>query len=460
MVDQKNPDDSTRDLPISLLGIEPILRFLNQSKELTSIRSISEHTGISMRVVKNILLQLEKFDQVERIVEENKVLPKWQITKFGKKVIKKANGIDDEIKFLSTEDELIHDILIPSNGEELQKSLEITHDHIITELNKTQTELSKILGPILNLNNPIFEDLMSLTIKRVKYLKVFTSTLSKDPVDSYLNIKKFDEKKRKLSKNEIQEIHAEVLFLNSIIINQLNRILDYINRISYLLEKEAYSNAFTLAKDLREELRVASNFLNQRESVKVNQHVFNADQLKKIAKNNITADLLENVVEMPMSEDTKRQGIQEAILKIISSLNKGLKKLPDEYEISENIPLYELYQLILDENPHISVTIEQLESVINSLADQGYIPGIMKIENGEDYHLKLVQLKAYDITKEESTLIKLALKLQKFSVADVVSETGWSVNKINQILEFLSESGILKHSRSYLHGDQWYIISE
>jgi hypothetical protein len=461
MSDQKNTDDSTRDLPISLLAIEPILRYLNQSKKLASIHIISESTGISMRVVKNILMQLEKFGQVERMIEDNKVMPKWRITKFGRRVIKKANGIDDDTKFLSIEDELLNNITIPSKMEELNERLELSHNQLIAALNKIQVELSKILGPIMNLNDPVFEDLISIIIKRVKSFKVFILALQKNPVESYLNVKEIDEKKKKLSKSEIQENYAEILFINLIILNQLNRIMNFIIRISKLLGNDAFKNAFMFTKDLREELRVLSNFLNIRKSIKIKQHIFNVEQLKRITKNHITTDLLEEIVEIPMNEDAKIQGIQEAIIEFVSFLNKNQKRLIDiGYEISENIPLYELYQIILDEKPNLSFTIEQLEKTINYLADQGYIPGITKIESDEDHYLKLVQLKTHDITKDESTLITLALRLQILSVVDIVKETGWSITKVEKMLEFLSESGILKHSKSFLHGDRWYIVSE
>ena len=92
-------EDRIRELPKSLQGIEIILTYLNErSRESLSIRNISENTGLSMRVTKNILLQLEKFNQIERIVEKNNILPKWKITKFGKKVIKEASGGEKDIE--------------------------------------------------------------------------------------------------------------------------------------------------------------------------------------------------------------------------------------------------------------------------------------------------------------------------------------------------------------------------
>jgi len=451
----------SRDMPISLQGIEKILRFLTQSKKLSSIRSISENTEISMRVVKNILLQLEKFGQVERIVEENKVTPKWQITKFGRKVVKKANGIEDEIRFISVEEELLHNVRIPAKIEELKDIIKTNQEKIISDLGQAQTKLSKVLGPVLNLNNPIFEDLLSFIMKRVKYLRSFMNNMPETPIDLHKGIKEVDEKKKELSKTVTKQIYAEIAFLNSIIVNQLKRISDYLTRLSQLIENNAISNAYSITKDLREELRLVTKLINLRDSVKINFHVFTDNQLKQIVKSELSINLIEDIVEIPLDEESKIKGIKEAVLEIIALLNKGERKLKDHnYEISDSIPLYELYQLILDEKPQLSFTIEQLEKTINSLADDGFIPGIKKIDGIEGQYLKIVQLKSYDIKEEEIKLISLAIQLQKFTVADIIDKTSWSINKVKQILEDLSEVGILKYSNSFLHGEQWYIISK
>ncbi len=451
----------SRDMPISLQGIEKILRFLSQSKKLSSIRSISENTDVSMRVVKNILLQLEKFGQVERVVEENKVMPKWQITKFGRKVVKKANGIEDEIKFLSVEEELLHNIRIPAKFEDLKGTIKSIQEKIISELGQVQAKLSKVLGPVMNLNNPIFEDLLSFIMKRVKYLRSFMNNMPETPLGLHKEVKEIDEKKKKLSKIEVKQIYAEIVFINSIITNQLKRISNYLTRLSQLIENDAISNAFSITRDLREELRLITKFINLRDSIKIDFHVFTDNQLKKIARNELATDLIDDIVEIPMDDESKVKGIEEAVLEIIALYNKGERKLKDHnYEIMDSIPLYELYQLILDEKPQLSFTIEQLEKTINSMADKGFIPSIRSIEGIEGQYLKIVQLKSYDINEEEIKLISLAVKLQKFTLADVVSETNWSINKVKQILEHLSDIGILKHSDSFLHGEQWYIVSE
>ena len=142
-------------------------------------------------------------------------------------------------------------------------------------------------------------------------------------------------------------------------------------------------------------------------------------------------------------------------------MNKSENRLNNHAkEISESIPLYELYELILDSKPNLSFTIETLEQVIDSLADNGYLPGIKIIQGDEDHYLKLVQFKLIDISKKELELISNALKLQNFTLADMVGATGWSTNQVKKTLNHLSEVGILKYSKSYLQGERWFIVSK
>ena len=453
--------NTSRDLPISLQGIETILLFLNEKdKKASSIRNISEQTGLSMRVVKNILLQLERFTQVERFIEKNNILPKWRITKFGKRVIKEAKGIEKSIKFPSREDELIYGINIPDSLEGIKQVSKQKQDSIISELNTIQVELSKLLGPILNINNPVFEDLISFIIKRIKFLKTRVSNLPLDPIASY-TIKKVGEKQRKFSKQEVKYLFLETIFFNSIILNELKRISDFNTNLFHFIENEAISNAYTLAKKLREEIRLLTSLIYQRESINVNSHNLSEDDLKQLSKNKVDSKILDNIIQIPMNDDTRKEGIKNVVLKFLAMLDKGEKQLIDHnYELAENIPLFALYQLILDENPNLNFKIEELEQAINSLADNGYIPGIKIVQEDEDHYLKIVQLKAHDISEDEAKLISLATKFQKFSLADMIDAIGWSKEKLLKILNDLTTDGILKYSKSFLHGENWYIISE
>jgi len=461
MPNSMKKDNPTRELPISLQGIETILLFLNEKDKTTSsIRNISEQTRLSMRVVKNILLQLEKFNQVERVTVKNNILPKWRITKFGKKVIKEAKGIEKNIKFLSREDELLYRISVYESIDDLKEESRQKQESIISELGTLQIELSKILGPILNINNPIFEDLMSFFIKRVKFLNQRVSNLLKDPIASY-SLKKIGEKQKKVSKEKEKLLFTEIYFFNSVILNEIKRISDFMINLSHFIENEAISNAYSVAIDLREEIRLLTSFIYQRESLNVNSHKLPAEDLKQLSKNKFSVEILDNIIEIPMDDPQRMKGIEDAVLEFLASLNKGEKLLKDHsHEISENIPLYALYQLILDEKPNLNFTIDKLERVLNSLADNGYIPGIKIIQEDEDHYLKVVQLRAHDISEDESNLISFALKLQKFTLADMIGATGWTMAKITKILNTLTEFGIIKYSKSFLHGEQWYIVSE
>ena len=450
-----------RELPKSLQGIEIILKYLNKKdKEPSSIRNISENTGLSMRVAKNILLQLEKLNQIERVVEENKILPKWRITKFGKKVISRAQGIKKKIEIPDREADLLRKITIPSNNENLKKKIKENKDKIVSKLKSMQLDLSKMLGSVLNLNNPAFEDLISIIINRLKLFSQKISNLPSDPTAIY-QLRKKGEKLKKVSNEEIRNLLVELYFFDSLIFNELN-LINYNNvRLSQFLENEEESNAYSTARDLREEVRILSKLIYDREAIKMNSHVLSLEDLNLISKNKINPEILSNIIELPISVDKQTEGIKKLVLRYISKLNKGEKQLNDyKIELTDNIPLHTFYQIILDENPSYSITIEQLEENINSLAEDGYLPGIKIIQEDEAHYLKLVQFKVQDISKNELMIIKNALELQSFTVADMVGTTGWSTNQVLKTLNHLTELGILKYSKNHLYGDRWYIISE
>lgn len=454
-------DERTRELPISLQGIEIILQYLSdKGKETSSIRNISNRTDLSMRVVKNVLLQLEKFNQVERYVEKNKILPKWRITKFGKKVLKEAHGIGKQTIFQSWKDELIYNITIPERIEKLKDESKAKLAVINSKLNLIQNELSKLLGTVLNLDNPAFEDLLGFIIKKVKFLKQKVSHLPSDPLAEY-TIKKKGEKEKKFTKGEEKLLFVEIHFFNSLILNGLNRITEFYNKLSQYLEKESISKSFSVAKDLREEIRTLTNLFNHRENVSIDTHVLSIENLKQISKNKINIDILDEIIDIPITKEEQRTEIEKIVLKFQTKLSKGEKQINNlSTEITENIPLFALYQLILDENPNLNIPIEQLEQVVNELADKGYISGMMVIQGDEDHYLKVVQLKAHDISKDEQVIIAIALKYQAFSLADMVEATGWNVEKVQKGLAELTELGILKYSKSLLQGERWYIVSE
>ncbi len=454
---------NSRDLPISLMGIESVLRYLSQKmKELSSIRNISTNTDLSMRVVKNILLQLEKFNQVERIVEKNKVLPKWRITKFGIKVLKQVNGKDiEKPQFMSKEAELIQNIEIPKNIEDINEKLKTSHENISISLKSIQIELSKTLGTILNLNDPMFEDLMGFIIKRIKSIKQNFANMAKDPIKKY-KLKKINKDQKKLTKKEVKSLLGEIFFINSVILNQIHYFSAMSEKVSQYIENEAYSNAYLMAKDLREELRVLTYLMNQRMKINVHSPIFSEDELKIILKNEFDETIVDKLIEPSLDKSIpKTDAIKEGVLEIFNAVNRNQYILNNHtYEIKNNIPLFALHDLILDQKPALRFSIEELEYVINELADEGYIPGIKVIEQDEDHYFKVVQLKAHDISEDENQLIQIALQLEKFSIADIIEKTGWTKEKVIQLLDDLTHVGILRHSKSFLHGDQWYIVSK
>lgn len=454
-------DRQIRELPKSLQGIESILNYLEEKdKELSSIRNISENTSLSMRVTKNILLQLERFNQIERVTERNNILPKWRITKFGKKVIKEARGKEKIFEFASKEDELLVNIKIPEDVDKIRGSNEEKQELIISEINTFQTELSKTLGPIININDPIFEDSLSRMIKKLKFLKKRISNIPVDPIIQY-KLKRKGEKERKVSKEEEKLLLVEISFFNSLILNQLKRIKGFNEKLVYFIENESYSNAFSISKDMRGEIRTFTSLISQRSSVNLDYHILSKEDLKLVAENKFNSEMISNIIEIPITEEIKTRGIEELILNFIAKLNKGDREIINQTtEITDSIPLYELYELILDSKPNLHFTIETLEEVINSLADSGYLPGIKIIQGDENHYLKLVQFKVVDISTYESELILKALKLQSFTLSDMVGVTGLDTNRVLKMLNNLSEIGILKYSKSYLLGERWFIISE
>ncbi|MFX1257109.1 MAG: hypothetical protein ACFFAN_04575 [Promethearchaeota archaeon] len=459
---EESDSNRTKELPKSLQGIEIILLYLNEKdKKSSSIRNISNSTGISMRVVKNILLQLEKFNQVERVVEKTNILPKWRITKFGKKVINEAKVTKKKkVDFPSKSQELIYNISIPETIEKLKEQSKEKQDECSSKLNDFQIEFSKTLGPILNINNPAFEDLLSFILKRVKFLKQKLSLLPSDPLKSY-SLRKKGEKEKKVSKEQEKLLLIEIFFLNSLISNELKLIEDINSRLSKLIETRAFSRAYSSAKDLREEIRILTTLISNRESISVNKHLFSIEVLKQISKNKINNDILDDIIDLSISEEEQLKEVEELILKFISKLNKDDTQFNNHSaEITENIPLFALYQLMLDEKPNLNLNIEQLEKSINLLADEGYIPGIKIIQEDEDHYLKVVQLKAHDISQEEIKVISKALSLEQFTLGDIVELTGWNPEKVIEILNKLTKLGILKYSKSFLHGERWYIISD
>lgn len=450
----------TRELPISLQGIETILLYLNERDQTpSSIRGVSKNTRLSMRVVKNILLQLERFKQVERVLEKNNILPKWRITKFGKKVLKEAKGIENNIKFPNREEELIYNIAIPKNKDELKHLFKRNLELISAKLNTVQSQLSRTLGPILDFNSPVFEDLMGFIITRIKYLTSQISSIPKDPI-SALKMSKYGEKKPQISIKEGQYLFGELNFYLFLILNELNRVLDFISNLSQNIENKAISEAYSIAIDIRDEIRILSDLIYQMTKIDLKTHKLTQDDVKKILNRKIDPSILDNIIEIPLTPEIIIQSIKDVVLDILAKLNRGeVRIVSHNLIIKDNFPIFVLYDFVLDEKPYLNFSIDDFERAINSLADDGFIPGIRILQEDEETFLKIVQLKQHDISEDEIRLVSFAVKVQKFTLADLIENTKWSSEKSMESLNRLTDLGILRHSKSFLHGEQWYVVS-
>jgi len=450
----------TRELPISLQGIETILLYLNERDQTpSSIRGVSENTRLSMRVVKNILLQLERFKQVERVLEKNNILPKWRITKFGKKVLKEAKGIENNIKFPNREEELIYNIAIPKNKDELKHLFKTNLELISAKLNTVQSQLSRTLGPILDFNSPVFEDLMGFIITRIKYLTSQISSIPKDPI-SALKMSKYGEKKPQISIKEGQYLFGELNFYLFLILNELNRVLDFISNLSQNIENKAISETYSIAIDIRDEIRILSDLIYQMTKIDLKTHKLTQDDVKKILNRKIDPSILDNIIEIPLTPEIIIQSIKDVVLDILAKLTRGeVRIVSHNLIIKDNFPIFVLYDFVLDEKPYLNFSIDDFERAINSLADDGFIPGIRILQEDEETFLKIVQLKQHDISEDEIRLVSFAVKVQKFTLADLIENTKWSSEKSMETLNRLTDLGILRHSKSFLHGEQWYVVS-
>jgi predicted transcriptional regulator len=456
---KNNKESKIRDLPISLQGIEIILSYLNQvDKEAQSIRNISQNTGLSMRVAKNILLQLEKFNQIERVVEKNNILPKWKITKFGKRVIKEVKMAEEvEIEYPSQREELIKDIIIPNDNEKLKDECKSKQHSMVSQFNTLKVDLDKIIGVVIALDNLAFEDLMGFIMKRVKFLSQKISKMPSDPISGY-SLKRIGEKQKKVSKEDERLLFSEIYLFNSLILNILRKINDQKNTLIQYIESKSVSNGYSAAKGLREEIRIIESIIYDRESISIDAHILSRENLTQLSNNKITNDIINEILKTPESEPDQLEAIRDVVLQIHSKLTKSESTIKNHStELSDNIPLYLLYQILLEERPDLNFTIEHLEQVINSLADEGYIPGIKVIEEDENHFLKVVKFSLHDVSYDEAEFISHAIKLQRFTIADMVQSTGWNREKVYEFLTDLTNLGILKYTKSFLHGETWYM---
>jgi predicted transcriptional regulator len=99
-----------------------------------------------------------------------------------------------------------------------------------------------------------------------------------------------------------------------------------------------------------------------------------------------------------------------------------------------------------------------MEQILIQIGELGLISGIIEIKDDENHIFKIVQLKPYDVSVDEIKLLRFAIRLKSFSMADVMESLSWNQSKVEKILQTMTNNGLLRHSQSYLQGDKWYIL--
>ncbi len=446
-----------REIPISLRGIESILRVLNNElKDPSSIRQISEVTGLSMRVAKNILMQLENLKQVERVLEKGQILPKWGLTRLGKEnakaIEKSSNGLNKKPSNRLSE-LLISNIQIAKNIEEQNTKIGATHRNFINLLDKLKLNLSKSMGICYNLEQPIFAERLGDIIRKLKSIKTNFSSFRVNPLSFYDLHKKGT--KKKISARKKKDFLSEILFINQILLNQLNFISELELEVSKNLEQENYRLFSEIYNQITDQIRILDFLLQKRTSVDDGIHILAEDELNLLQKNQVGLSLLKKFLPPLIQDNRKEEILKESLISLISDLlGVHSKNNSKPY----NIPLVSFYELAKDKCNYTGFTVENLENVLNQLAEQGLISGIIEIKDDENHIFKIVQLKPYDISVDEIKLLRLAIQLKSFSMAEVMENLSWNQSKVEKILQTMTNNGLLRHSQSYLQGDKWYIL--
>ncbi|MHA1797270.1 MAG: hypothetical protein ACTSVY_02380 [Candidatus Helarchaeota archaeon] len=449
--------EKIREIPISLRGIESILHVLNNElREPSSIRQISERTGLSMRVAKNILMQLENLKQVERVVEKGQILPKWSLTRLGienaKAIEKSPNGENSKPSNKFSE-LLLNNIQISKNIEDQNIKIGATHRNFLSLLDRLKLNLSKSMGICYNLEKSIFAERLGDIIRKLRDIRSNFSDFSTNPLAVYSLHKKGT--KKKISAKLKKDFLSEILFINQIMLNQLNFISGLDLEINKSLEQENYRLFNEIYNQITDQIRILYFLLQKRKSVNDGIHILSEDEIHMIQKNNFGLSLLKKFLPPLIQDNRKEEILKESLTALISEL---LNENSINNNISYNIPLVSFYELTKDYCNYTGFSIENLEHVLRQFAKQGIISGIIEIKDSENRIFKIVQLKPYDVSADEITLLRLAIHLKSFSIADVMENLVWNQHKVEKILQTMTDNGLLRHSKSYLQGDKWYIL--
>ncbi|MHA1369373.1 MAG: hypothetical protein ACTSRA_06625, partial [Promethearchaeota archaeon] len=283
------------------------------------MRNISEKTNLSQKKVKNILQYLEKSNQIERVIEKNKNIPKWRITKTGKRMLKKSGSKNSRISYPTLDKEMLAKIHIYKDPIRLKEACKDKQEVMNLKLKTLYLEMNKALRLLLNVNEPFLEDLLGSIISRIKYFRQRLNNLL-DPLAAG-KISKLGEKSRRVSKEEEKYLLVEILFFNSLIIMEITRFLDFNEDLTNFLENKNYLGALTCAQSLHDELTRLATLINARESININSHVLSKDTILQISKNKFSPDILNNIFRDPIEDGNRLNEIKELILKFIASIN-------------------------------------------------------------------------------------------------------------------------------------------
>ena len=449
------PED--REIPISLRGIETILRVLdNTLKEPSSIRQISVETDLSLRVTKNILLELENLKLVEQIVEEGQVLAKWVLTNLGKKNAKAIeapvqNGHGDPTK------KLMDNLVIPKKIEVLTAQISSSHKAILTYFSQLQLDLSKAMGICFSVDQPAMAENLGQLIQKIKTIQNLIDTFRVNPL-VYFSMKKKSSADQ-LSSKQKRALLIEILLLNQVMYNQISHTSSIASQMTtYMEQREAIKNKgfsffIQLLREIGEELRIFTHMVQKRTVLEANHHILDEGSLLDLQKRPVTRTIVEKYLPEALPDNTKQEIIQNQLKLLISDI------LNRTHSTQNCMPLISLYALFSEQSPYMGIRISDLEEALEALAIQKLIVGIKTIKNGGEETYRVVQFTTQDLMVEEINLLRFALEKKSFSKSEIMQELEWDQKKTDNILTILTSNGLLRNSKSYLHGEIWYIVA-
>ncbi len=448
------PED--RELPISLRGIEDILRVLHKTlKEPSSIRQISIEADLSIRVTKNILLQLEALKQVQQHVEEGQVTSKWTLTALGRQIAQAIEPKSENSENFSP-DSLLANIRIPKKIEEINNQIIVTHKSNQKMLSQIHLELSKTMGVCYSMDFQTIAEKLGFSIQKIKNILTTYSSFRSNPL-VYLNLKKKG-KHSTLGNKEKRALFAEILLINQLLSNLITEIQNSAAKINKLIDqyRSGYLQSFTsfhaIHHALLDNLHNLHYMIQKRELNEHNAHNFDSTTLNKIQKNQISFQMIQSLLPEAIPLDIKDEMVVEELLKYIST------HLHDEMDNRNFVPLIDFSAQFLENNKYSGISLEDIEKGLNILADRQFIVGIRSIQNGNSESYKVIQLTTHDLMEDELRVLRYAIEMKSFSLTEIINELHWEEGCIQKILEILTGNGILRHTESFLHGEKWYII--